>query len=470
MNPITQVQSLKSPKQLIMPVLEAYLGNLPEGLKTPFFSAKEKEFYPVTLNGAHYFFIGLGEKTAPAMLQQIARSFSYQFRKKLNTEDITLSIPEEWDENQVKGFLLGLFLGAYQIKPENQHPFWHGKVSLFLHQQNSSLNLKKIAEEAQHITAGQFTCMDWLNKPANEKNAEKVADFSQKLASENGFKCTVLNRDDAKKKGLNAFLAVNQGSAHGAAFIVLEYIPKQKNVKKVGLIGKCVTFDTGGISIKPSQNLHYMKSDMGGATAVLGTFEAVAKLQLPVHLVGILPATDNAVNNSSYLPSDVIGSYSGKTIEIIDTDAEGRLTLADALSYMVKNHTPDVMIDLATLTGSAVRTFGYHCAALFTKNSLLEQQLMAAGEATAQKTWPLPMWDEYKDHLKSDIADIKNFSGNPVSGAIDAAVFLGLFTENHSAWAHLDIAGVAFGNNEYAKDKSATGYGVQLLVEFLKSL
>lgn len=469
MNPITQVHTLQSANQQIIPVSQAHLGNLPEELKTPFFSAQEKEFYPVTSNGIHYFLIGLGEKTNPATLQHTARSFSYQFRKKISSEGITVSLPEGWGQKQIHGFLLGLFLGSYEIKPESNHPFWSKDVPLFLYQQNTSLNLEEIAEDARHLAAGQFTCMDWLNKPANEKNAEKVAAFAQKLANENGFKCTVLNRDEAKKQGLHAFLAVNQGSAHDAAFIVLEYIPKQKNVKKVGLIGKCVTFDTGGISIKPSQNLHYMKSDMGGATAVLGTFEAVAKLQLPVHLLGILPATDNAVNNSSYLPSDVIGSYSGKTIEIIDTDAEGRLTLADALSYMAKNHNPEVMIDLATLTGSAVRTFGYHCAALFTKNSMLEQQIMAAGEATGQKAWPLPMWDEYKNHLKSDIADIKNFSGNPVSGAIDAAVFLELFTENHPSWAHLDIAGVAFGNNEYAKDKSATGYGVQLLVEFLKS-
>ena len=253
----------------------------------------------------------------------------------------------------------------------------------------------------------------------------------------------------------------------------MEYRPKKepaKGLKKIGLVGKGVTFDTGGLSIKPSANMHYMKSDMGGAAAVFGTMEAAAKLQLPVHLVGIVPSTDNSVDALSIKPSDVIDSYSGKTIEVIDTDAEGRLILADGLCYMARNYRPDTMIDLATLTGSTVRTFGYHAAGLFSNNDALAAQLFAASERSGERSWRLPLWDAYKDDIKSDVADLRNFSGRPMAGAIGAAKFLEAFIEGHPAWAHLDIAGVAFNDSEFSSQKSATAFGVRLLLDYISHL
>lgn len=209
---------------------------------------------------------------------------------------------------------------------------------------------------------------------------------------------------------------------------------------------------------------------MGGAAAVLGTMELVAKLQLPVHLIGIVPSTENSVDAKSIRPSDVINSYSGKTIEIIDTDAEGRLILADGLAYMIRHFNPSILIDLATLTGSAVRTFGYHAAALFSSNDDLAGQLERTGARTGERVWRLPLWDIYKEDIKSDVADIRNFSGRPIAGAIGAAKFLEAFTEDHLAWAHMDIAGVAFTDSEFANQKSGTAFGVRLLAEFLSNV
>jgi leucyl aminopeptidase len=235
------------------------------------------------------------------------------------------------------------------------------------------------------------------------------------------------------------------------------------------LVGKGITFDTGGLNIKTSGMLH-MKCDMAGGAAVLGAIQLIADLKLPVRVTAVVPCCENAVDNSSFLPSDVIKSYNGATIEIIDTDAEGRLILADGLSFLIKNYKPEIIVDIATLTGSSVGTFGYECGALFTNNEMIAQKLQHSGDEIGERLWPLPLWDAYKSDIESDIADVKNYSGKPVAGAISAAKFLEYFTEEHPAWAHLDIAGVAFGDDEFAKSKHATAYGVHLLTHFIENI
>jgi leucyl aminopeptidase len=237
--------------------------------------------------------------------------------------------------------------------------------------------------------------------------------------------------------------------------------------KLVGLVGKGITFDTGGLNIKTAGMVN-MKCDMAGGAAVLGAMQLVASLKLDVQVTGIVPACENSVDAKSFLPSDVIGSYAGHSIEIIDTDAEGRLILADGLSYLIKNYNPDIIVDIATLTGSAVATFGCECAALFTNNDTVSKKLQQAGDAVGERLWQLPLWDAYKPDIESEIADVKNYSGKPVAGAITAAKFLEFFTENHSSWAHIDIAGVAFGDDEFAKTKHATAFGVHLLIKFIE--
>jgi leucyl aminopeptidase len=211
-----------------------------------------------------------------------------------------------------------------------------------------------------------------------------------------------------------------------------------------------------------------MKSDMGGASVVLGIVELVAKLKLNVNIVGVVVSAENAVGSNAYRPGDVIGSHSGKTIEIIDTDAEGRLGLADGISYVIDQYKPKNLIDIATLTGSVVRTLGYSAAGLFTNNTILAEAIQFAGNKVHERVWQLPMFEDYEEDLHSDIADIRNFSGKPIAGAINAAMFLKAFTKDHQNWVHLDIAGVAFGSSKYAKMKSASGYGIQLLATFVK--
>jgi leucyl aminopeptidase len=238
----------------------------------------------------------------------------------------------------------------------------------------------------------------------------------------------------------------------------------------MGLVGKGVTFDTGGISLKKPANMHYMKSDMGGAAAVMGTVELIARLQLPINVVAFIPVAENSIDANSVRPGDVIDSFSGKSIEIIDTDAEGRLILADALSYIQQHAQPQVLIDLATLTGSVVATLGYEAAGLFTHHEDLANALTESGETVGEKLWRLPLWDSYGELMESDIADIKNLSSKPLAGAITAAKFLEFFVKKDQPWAHLDIAGTAFGDTPFAKTKSATGYGVRLLLDYAKTL
>jgi leucyl aminopeptidase len=196
----------------------------------------------------------------------------------------------------------------------------------------------------------------------------------------------------------------------------------------------------------------------------------IADLQLPHRVTAIVPACENSVDAKSFLPSDVIQSYKGSSIEIIDTDAEGRLILADGLSYLIKNFNPKMVIDLATLTGSCVATLGYECCGLFTNNDDLAKKLQLAGDSIGERLWQLPLWDAYKSDIDSEIADVKNYSGKPIAGAISAAKFLEHFTDNHASWAHLDIAGVAFGDDEFAKTKHATAYGVHLIAKFIENL
>lgn len=377
-------------------------------------------------------------------------------------------ISEFINEKQFEEFAKGMLLGTYAYPFDKNHPFWN--ESFELHFGNlSQKKLEIISLRIDAICEGQAACQDWLNKPANLKKPEIFNTYLKDLAKKNQLKYTVFNRKKCEELGLGAFLSVNQGSAYDAAFTILEYKTTEKNAKTFGLVGKSVLFDTGGISIKASDNMHYMKSDMGGATAVIGALIYASQMKLPVNITAILPITDNAVSENAYLPSDVITAYNGKTIEVLNTDAEGRMTLADGLSYLSKNYKTDILIDLATLTGSSVRMFGDTCGAMFSNNEDLKNLLLKTGDKTNQRLWNLPLWDVWLDDFKSDVADFKNISMKPLGDCIIAAKFLEQFIEGHPNWAHLDIAGVAFGNVGYAKDKAATGFGVQLLADLIEN-
>lgn len=435
---------------------------------TTFFTGKKHEVFINAHEEGITYFIGLGASGVQNFeLQQVAVKFSQSQKEKLQAAP-TLLLADFLHENQFEEFVKGLLIGTYHYPFEKKHPFWNTKFEL--HFENlSQKKLDHIEQKAEALSNGQIACQEWMNKPANLKRAETFSLYLKNLSKKYELKYTVFNRKKCEELGLGAYLAVNQGSAHDAAFTILEYKTSVKNAKTFGLVGKCVLFDTGGISLKPFTNMHYMKSDMGGATAVLGTLIYAAEMKLPVNIVAVLPITDNAISEKALLPSDVITAYNGKTIEVMDTDAEGRLILADGLSYLAKNYKTDFLIDLATLTGSSVRMFGDTCGALFSNNEELKNLLIKTGDKTNQRLWNLPLWDVWTDDIQSDVADLKNMSLKPVGDCIIAAKFLEHFIEGHPKWAHLDIAGVAFGNVGYAKEKAATGYGVQLLTDLIEN-
>ncbi len=441
--------------------------NFPKNI-TSLFSGKKNEIFIHANEESIIYFIGLGKSGMQDFeIQQTAVKFSQTQKEKLQPVP-TLILAEFLNEKQFEEFIKGLLTGTYNYPFDKKHPFWNTKFEI--HSENlSQKKLDTINTRAEAVTAGQTACQEWLNKPANLKSPVILSTYLKNLAKKYELKYTAFNRKKCEELGLNAYLSVNQGSAYDAAFTILEYKTTAKNVKTIGLVGKCVVFDTGGISLKNPDNMHYMKSDMGGATAVIGALIYAAEMKLPVNIIAILPVTDNAISEKAFLPSDVITAYNGKTIEVLNTDAEGRMILADSLSYLAGNYKTDLLIDLATLTGSSVRMFGDTCGALFSNNEDLKNLLIRTGDKTNQRLWNLPLWDIWKEDIQSDVADLKNISMKPIGDCIVAAKFLEQFIENHPKWAHLDIAGVAFGNTGYAKEKAATGFGVQLLADLIEN-
>ncbi|HEX6104157.1 MAG TPA: leucyl aminopeptidase [Gemmatimonadales bacterium] len=313
------------------------------------------------------------------------------------------------------------------------------------------------------IGAGQTFARSIQVLPGNVCTPSYLARTAEQLAGRYRFEITVLDKAAIVREKLGALLAVAQGSAEEPRFIVLEY--RGAEGPPVVLVGKGVTFDTGGISIKPAQNMEDMKYDMSGAAAVLGTFEMLGRLRPPLHVVGLIPSTENMPSGTAMRPGDVITSHSGKTIEVINTDAEGRLILCDALSW-ARRYQPACVLDIATLTGAVVVALGHGASGVMGTDDGLVEEVRQAGERAGERTWPLPLWDEYRDLMKSDIADVKNAGGRP-AGSISAGWFLREFVDGYP-WAHLDIAGTAYTDrDEPTRVKGPTGIGVRLFSEFV---
>lgn len=471
------IQSLDNFKgTLLIPVTETHPTNLIptefQGISVPskVFYGKKDTHYAVEQSGCIYVFVGIGKAADYRTIKTIFRRLSAKQQEYLQ-QNTAVAIPGDFTDSQTEAMLSGLYLGTYNIghfKKNDGHIFLSEGFTLQLFTQN---DLKSLAEKAVKIAAAQIQTLHLVDSPPNVATPQYLANWAVSAGEQFGFDVKILGKQACQAQKIDAFLAVGKGSENEPQFIIMNYAPKQANAKipHIGIVGKGITFDTGGLNIKVA-GMYHMKSDMAGGAAVLGAMQLIADLQLPVKVTAIVPACESSVDAKSFLPSDVIGSYAGHSIEIIDTDAEGRLILADGLSYLIKNYKPDTIVDLATLTGSAVGTFGYECAALFTNNQNMAQKLQQAGEAIGERCWPLPLWDAYSPDLESDIADVKNWSGKPVAGAITAAKFLEYFIESHPAWAHLDIAGVAFGDDEFAKSKHATAYGVHLLTTFIENL
>ena len=313
------------------------------------------------------------------------------------------------------------------------------------------------------ISAGYLFTRNLQMQPGNVCTPSYLAEQARTLATTHGFGVTILDKAQIKKEGMGALLAVAQGSAEEPRFIVLEY--QGGSGAPVALIGKGVTFDSGGISIKPAANMEDMKFDKSGATAVLGAFEVLGRLKPKINVIGLIPATENLPSGTAVKPGDVVKSHLGKSIEIINTDAEGRLILCDALSY-VRRYKPVAVIDAATLTGAVVVALGHHAIGMLGNDEALLAEVRDAGERAGERCWPLPLWDEYRELLKSDVADVKN-SGGRAAGTIAGGWFLREFVDGFP-WVHLDIAGTAYLEGEGASHaKGPTAVGVRLFTEFL---
>jgi leucyl aminopeptidase len=364
----------------------------------------------------------------------------------------------------------GAFLANYQLadyKTVDREDLF--EVEEFTIVDGDRVNIPKIqrgAKLGEVFSWGTNLARDLINHPANVINPTKLAQLAVNLSKEHKFKCNVLSLDDIKKLKMGALLGVAQGSNQPPKFIILEHVPERKRGGTVVLVGKGITFDSGGISLKPSMKMEEMKADMSGAAAVLAAVSGAARLNVPVHLVGLIPATENLPSGTAQRPGDILTSYSGKTIEVINTDAEGRLILADALAYANK-FEPQAIVDIATLTGACVVALGHVGAGMMGNNENLKRKIMNASQKTGEKLWELPLWEEYDEQIKSDLADVKNTGGRP-AGTITAAMFLKKFVGEYP-WVHLDIAGMDL--EEKGKPyipKGAVGFGVRLFLQFLR--
>ncbi len=367
-----------------------------------------------------------------------------------------------------EGALLGLYEYAaprQKNEPKNQIR----TLTIVEYDKTRLADVQAGVKVAEAIAAGVRLTRDLVNMPPNVATPTKLAEVAGEIAKAHNMQLTVGDVDWATERHMGAYLAVARGAGTPPKFIVLEHNRQRPGLDTVVLVGKGITFDSGGISLKPSEHMGDMKSDMAGAGAVLGAMKVVGLLDLPLHVIGITPCTENMPDAGAYHPADIITASNGKTIEIISTDAEGRMILADALVY-ASQYQPKAVVDLATLTGACVVALGENIAAgLFCNDERLQSKLVASGEATHERVWPMPLWNDYKKAIKSEVADIKN-SGGRSSGVGSSAIFLNEFASY--PWAHIDMAGMALLEKRLETPyvpEGGTGYGVRLLVDFLRN-
>ncbi|HEX9021390.1 MAG TPA: leucyl aminopeptidase [Nitrospirota bacterium] len=415
---------------------------------------------------------GLGKRSefTPNRLRQAAGKAAQHLRAS-GARDIVITADDAGLEAQetaqalAEGCLLGLYrFLKYKTNEENGRTQDIREITI-LTEASSVRAMQRGVKTGEAIAEAAIMARDMVNSPAADMTPAIIAARAKELARRFGFSARVLEREQMRKLGMGALLGVASGSAQPPKFIILEYRGGGKK-PFIALVGKTITFDSGGISIKPAENMDKMKDDMSGGAAVLGAVRCAAALNLPLNIVGLLPATENMPGGSAYKPGDVLRTMSGQTIEVMNTDAEGRLILSDALAYAC-TYKPALIVDIATLTGACRIALGQEAMGMLGTDEKLKQKIREAGEQTGERVWELPLWEGYYDQIKSDIADMKNTGGRD-GGAITAAALLSKFVQKYP-WAHLDIAAVAFTEKERPyTPKGATGIGVRLLTQFLR--
>ncbi|MDH3611282.1 MAG: leucyl aminopeptidase [Nitrosopumilus sp.] len=354
----------------------------------------------------------------------------------------------------------------FKSKKEQSSP----DISIFVSKSNK---ISKAIKNSEIVSEGVIFTKSIANLPPNECNPTTLATLAKGIAKKNKIKCTVFSKNELKKKGFGGITAVGQGSKNEPKLIILEHQGGSRNEKPIVLVGKAVTFDTGGISLKPGEKMDEMKFDKCGGCTVLGIMKAVSELKLPINVVGIVPSVENMPGGDSYRPGDIIKLYNGKTAEILNTDAEGRLILADALAFGEKKYSPKTIIDFATLTGACIVALGTNVAAIISNNERLTQKIKDSSRRTTEEVWELPLNEDYMNMIKSDVADMKNIGIGRAAGTITAAAFLRNAIEE-TPWIHIDIAGVAWTQvatkfKPY-NPKGATGFGVRLILDYLQKM
>jgi len=365
----------------------------------------------------------------------------------------------------------GLLLGDYRFtkykKAEDDNSVFEGIEDLSYFSSRSHSDVRKGMKEGQIAAMSGHLARDMAHEPANKWTPDSFAKEGRRIARQYGMKCRVLGKGDMKRLGMGGIIGVNQGSALPPKMVIVEYVPPQKKYQTLLLVGKGLTFDSGGVSIKPAAGMEDMKYDMCGGAAVLSCMLAVGELRPSKRVIGMVPATENMVSGSAIKPGDIIRHYNGLSSEVVNTDAEGRMILADALAYGVKKYKPDCVVDLATLTGAVIIGLGHHHTGLVSNNDKLAKRLIGAGRESGEPVWRLPLNEDYSEQLKSEVADVKNIGGRS-GGTITAAAYLEKFVDK-TPWAHLDIAGTAwnFTKKSYIP-KGPSGVGVRILIELIR--
>ncbi len=470
-------EKLKRPK--FLKIIDLKLNNeISKIIKRKYFKCKLQEIYLLPTYGKigaeNVILVGLGKEKefVQQYIFQLIGTIG-QYLKKVNFKNTILplydlSLPFLSKKEQVRIFAQEFVSANYSFdKYKSEKEDSNFKEIIFLNDSRQEIAmLKKEINSGLIIGEASNFARELSNLPSNELTPAILAEEAKKSSKKFGMKCTTFGLPQIKSMNMGAFYAVAKGSKNPAKLIIIKYNKGKRGRKPIIIVGKGITFDSGGISIKPGKDMDLMKHDMSGAAAVLGILEGAARLKLPVNLIGIVPATENLPGGNAFKPGDILKTYSGKTIEVLNTDAEGRLILADALAYG-KKFNPSLIIDLATLTGACVVALGQYATGVLGNKKELLDEIINAGEGSGERVWELPLWKDYFKHIKSDVADIKNIGGGG-GGTITAAAFLNNFVDEKTPWAHLDIAGTAWIENSrpYAP-KGATGVGVKLLIQFI---
>ncbi len=458
---------------------QACKGLITEFINNGDFTGKPSQISVIYTRGAipaqRITLVGLGKKSE-INLEKIRTAFSkvMQHLRSLNIKEaatsIDLNMLSEKEDKIVQAVVEGAILGLYQYtayKTVGREDIREMEQFNIIAEGEKYSVVESAVKIARIIAGGVYLARDLISAPSNEMTPSVMAQKAGEIARRKNVTCKVLDRAKMKKMEMNALLGVASGSNEEPRFIILEYSGSSKSAAPVVLVGKGLTFDSGGISIKPAEKMDEMKSDMSGGAAVMATIMVAADLRLPLNIIGLIPATENMPSGTAYKPGDILKSYSGKTIEIVNTDAEGRLILADALAYASK-YKPVAIIDVATLTGACIIALGDDLIGMLGTDEKLKSEINKAARTTGEFVWELPLWESYSELIKSDIADYKN-SGGRAASTITAAAFLSKFVGDFP-WVHLDIAGPAWcGKDKSYIPKGASGVAVRLLTEYLRN-